>query len=65
MVKRPKGGLLAGQWEFPSSCMWSSVSSSGTSAVHEYTYCSRMVILCFILGIGEGAPDERVSGSSH
>lgn len=24
MVKRPKGGLLAGQWEFPSKCIWSS-----------------------------------------
>jgi A/G-specific adenine glycosylase len=24
MVKRPKDGLLAGQWEFPSQCIWSS-----------------------------------------
>lgn len=24
MVKRPNGGLLAGQWEFPSQCIWSS-----------------------------------------
>jgi A/G-specific adenine glycosylase len=25
MVKRPSDGLLAGQWEFPSVCLWSSV----------------------------------------
>ena len=24
MVKRPKNGLLAGQWEFPSACLWAS-----------------------------------------
>lgn len=24
MVKRPLGGLLSGQWEFPSHCIWSS-----------------------------------------
>lgn len=24
MVKRPNNGLLAGQWEFPSTCIWSS-----------------------------------------
>lgn len=24
MVKRPKTGLLAGQWEFPAACVWSS-----------------------------------------
>jgi len=26
MVKRPKDGLLAGQWEFPNSCLWNSSS---------------------------------------
>jgi len=26
MIKRPKNGLLSGQWEFPSVCLWDSVS---------------------------------------
>jgi A/G-specific adenine glycosylase len=26
LVKRPKSGLLAGQWEFPSVCVWSSAT---------------------------------------
>jgi len=30
MVKRPKDGLLAGQWEFPSACVW--VSSNDEAA---------------------------------
>ena len=28
MVKRPSTGLLAGQWEFPSVCIWDSVQGS-------------------------------------
>ncbi len=34
MVKRPKVGLLAGQWEFPSACVWSSANEqkNGPSA---------------------------------
>jgi len=27
MVKRPKSGLLANQWEFPSSCVWNSADA--------------------------------------
>ncbi len=30
MVRRPKGGLLAGQWEFPSECVWSSSNNNST-----------------------------------
>lgn len=29
LVKRPKKGLLAGQWEFPSACVWSSEDTKG------------------------------------
>ena len=29
MVKRPKEGLLAGQWEFPSVCVWNSAKDAG------------------------------------
>lgn len=29
MTKRPPEGLLAGQWEFPSSCIWSSTPTKG------------------------------------
>ncbi|KAL7551515.1 hypothetical protein ACHAWF_018186 [Thalassiosira exigua] len=29
LVKRPKSGLLAGQWEFPSVCIWDSNSNKG------------------------------------
>ena len=28
MVKRPKDGLLAGQWEFPSVCLWNSADAA-------------------------------------
>lgn len=28
LVKRPAAGLLAGQWEFPSACVWTSASTS-------------------------------------
>lgn len=30
LVKRPKKGLLAGQWEFPSVCVWSSADDKST-----------------------------------
>jgi len=29
MVRRPSEGLLAGQWEFPSVCVWNSASDGG------------------------------------
>ena len=31
MVKRPKDGLLAGQWEFPSTCIWNSNDNKKTN----------------------------------
>jgi A/G-specific adenine glycosylase len=31
LVKRPKEGLLAGQWEFPSICVWSSADEKQSS----------------------------------
>eukprot|EP00978_Attheya_sp_CCMP212_P001677 scaffold3453_cov54-Attheya_sp.AAC.2 len=30
MVKRPKEGLLAGQWEFPSTCLWTGGGTKGS-----------------------------------
>ena len=32
MIKRPKDGLLAGQWEFPSVCLWNSANASATAS---------------------------------
>jgi A/G-specific adenine glycosylase len=31
LVKRPANGLLGGQWEFPSVCVWTSASTTPTS----------------------------------
>lgn len=31
LVKRPKKGLLAGQWEFPSTCVWNSSDTDGAT----------------------------------
>jgi A/G-specific adenine glycosylase len=31
LVKRPANGLLAGQWEFPSACVWTSASTKPKS----------------------------------
>ena len=31
LVKRPANGLLAGQWEFPSACVWTSTSTKPSS----------------------------------
>ena len=33
LVKRPKKGLLAGQWEFPSVCVWNSEADTKTAGV--------------------------------
>ena len=33
MVKRPPTGLLAGQWEFPATCVWASETRVSTDAV--------------------------------
>lgn len=33
MVKRPKDGLLAGQWEFPSVCLWNSAAVAAAAKV--------------------------------
>jgi A/G-specific adenine glycosylase len=35
LVKRPKEGLLAGQWEFPSVCLWSSITDTKKSKTKE------------------------------
>lgn len=35
MIRRPNSGLLAGQWEFPSVCVWSSVENMTNKEGHD------------------------------